>query len=159
MNVDIIPIALGFCQCYVLRGDGVIAVDAGAPNKGKLFARALERACIPLDDVRLVVLTHGHWDHVGCAGQLRQVTGAKLALHERETSWLEEGLIPLPPGVTTWARFFVRVHKLFMPLVKVPPTTVDVVLGDEGLSLEDYGISGRVAGSRIYPRFREFSVR
>ncbi len=42
MRVEIIPIALGFCQCYVLRGDGVIVVDAGAPNKGRRFARALE---------------------------------------------------------------------------------------------------------------------
>jgi glyoxylase-like metal-dependent hydrolase (beta-lactamase superfamily II) len=31
-----------------------------------------------------------------------------------------------------------------MPLIKVPPAEVDVPLGDEGLSLSDYGIPGRV---------------
>lgn len=144
MTVDIIPIALGFCQCYVLRADGVIAVDAGAPNKGKRFARALERAAIAPDDIELIVLTHGHWDHVGCAGQLKEVTGAKLALHEREVAWLETGLTPLSPGITTWGRVFTRVHKLFMPLIKIPPTKVDMALGDNGLSLSDYGIPGRV---------------
>jgi glyoxylase-like metal-dependent hydrolase (beta-lactamase superfamily II) len=144
MTVDIIPISLGFCQCYVLRADGVIAVDAGAPNKGKRFARALKRAAIPPEHVRLIVLTHGHWDHVGSAGQLKQMTGAKLALHEREIGWLEEGLTPLPPGITSWGRVFIRVHRLFMPLINIQPTKVDVALRDEGLSLSDYGMPGRV---------------
>lgn len=144
MRVDITPIALGFCQCYVLRADGVIAIDAGAPNKGQHFARALERSGIARELVRLIVLTHGHWDHVGSAGQLRDITGAKLALHEREVDWLERGLTPLPPGITPWGRFVIRANSVFMPLVKVPPTTVDVVLRDDGLSLEDYGIPGRV---------------
>ncbi len=144
MKVDIIPIPLGFCQCYVLRADGVIAVDAGAPNKGKHFARALERAAIPPEHVRLIVLTHGHWDHVGSAAQLKQMTGAKLALHEREVGWLEEGLTPLPPGITSWGRFFIRLHKLFIPLIKITPTKVDMVLQDSGLSLHDFGIPGRV---------------
>jgi glyoxylase-like metal-dependent hydrolase (beta-lactamase superfamily II) len=144
MTVDIIPIALGFCQCYVLRADGVIAVDAGAPNKGKRFARALERAAIPPEHVRLIVLTHGHWDHVGSAGQLKQMTGAKLALHEREICWLEEGLTLLPPGITTWGRFVIRIQKLCIPLIKIPPAKVDMVLRDDGLLLSDYGIPGRV---------------
>ena len=144
MKVQIIPIALGFCQCYVLRADGVIAVDAGAPNKGSRFARAMERAAIPPEEVRLIVLTHGHWDHVGSAGRLGQMTGAKLALHEREIGWLEQGLTPLPPGITPGGRFFIRALKLFMPLIKVPPTKVDIALRDDGLSLTDYGIPGRV---------------
>jgi glyoxylase-like metal-dependent hydrolase (beta-lactamase superfamily II) len=31
-----------------------------------------------------------------------------------------------------------------MPLIKIPPAEVDVILGDDGLSLYDYGIPGRV---------------
>ena len=33
---------------------------------------------------------------------------------------------------------------MFLPLVKFPPAHVDVVLGDDGLSLADYGITGRI---------------
>jgi len=32
MNVDIITISLGFDQCYVLKGDGILVVDSGEPN-------------------------------------------------------------------------------------------------------------------------------
>jgi hydroxyacylglutathione hydrolase len=144
MAVDIIPIALGFDQCYVLRGDGVIAVDAGAPKKGKTFVRGLERASVRPEDVQLIVLTHGHWDHVGSAREFKSITGAKLALHEREVSWLEQSLTPLSPGVTLWGRTFSSLHKLFMPFISVPAARVDLPLGDEGLSLNDYGIPGRI---------------
>ena len=144
MAVEIFQIQLGFDQCYVLKSEGVIAVDAGAPNKGRNFSRGLERASIHPQDVQLVVITHGHWDHVGSAGELKAITGAKLAMHQREVHWLEQSLAPLPPGVTLWGRIFISLHKKFMPLINIPPAKVDVALGDEGLSLSDYGIPGRV---------------
>jgi glyoxylase-like metal-dependent hydrolase (beta-lactamase superfamily II) len=83
MEVDIFQIQLGFDQCYVLKSEGVIAVDAGAPNKGRVFVRGLERASIHPQDVQLIVITHGHWDHVGSAGEIKAITGAKLAMHRR----------------------------------------------------------------------------
>jgi hydroxyacylglutathione hydrolase len=144
MAVDIFQIELGFDQCYVLKSEGVIAVDAGAPNKGRNFARGLERASIDPQDVQLIVITHGHWDHVGSAGELKAITGAKLAMHQREVHWLEQSLTPLPPGVTLWGRVFISLHKKLMPLINIPPVKVDVALGDDGLLLSDYGIPGRV---------------
>jgi hydroxyacylglutathione hydrolase len=65
-------------------------------------------------------------------------------MHKREKEWLEKGLKPLPPGVTLWGNIFRGIMAMFLPLVKVPTTSVDVILGDEGLSLEEYGISGKV---------------
>ena len=144
MAVDIFQIELGFDQCYVLKSKGVIAVDAGAPNKGRNFARGLERASIDPQDVQLIVITHGHWDHVGSAGELKAITGAKLAMHQREVHWLEQSLTPLPPGVTLWGRVFISLHKKLMPLINIPPAKIDVALGDDGLLLSDYGIPGRV---------------
>ena len=144
MAVDIFQIELGFDQCYVLKSEGVIAVDAGAPNKGRNFARGLERASIDPQDVQLIVITHGHWDHVGSAGELKAITGAKLAMHQREVHWLEQSLAPLPPGVTLWGRIFISLHKKLMPLINIPPAKIDVALGDDGLLLSDYGIPGRV---------------
>jgi glyoxylase-like metal-dependent hydrolase (beta-lactamase superfamily II) len=144
MAVDIIEIALGFGQCYVLRADGVVAVDAGAPNKGESFVRSLERASISPEDVRLIVLTHGHWDHIGSARDLKKLTGAKLAMHHSEVDWLEQSLTRLPPGVTVWGRAVMSVNRLFMPFISVPPAKVDLPLGDDGLSLTDYGIPGRI---------------
>jgi len=144
MNVDIITIPLGFGQCYVLKGDGVIAIDAGEPKKGLAFAHALEVAEINPQDVNLVVLTHGHWDHIGSAMEIKLLTGAVLTMHRSEVHWLENSLTPLSPGVTPWGKVFTALHKVFMPFIKIPKAKVDLVLGDEGLSLVDFGIPGRI---------------
>jgi hydroxyacylglutathione hydrolase len=142
--VGIFPIRLGFDQCYILKAEGVIAIDAGAPRKGKVFAQGLKRVSIHPKDVQLVVITHGHWDHIGSAKEIKDITGAKIAMHHREASWLEKSLKPLPPGVTPWGKVFNGIHQLFMPFITIPPVKVDVLLKDEGMSLADYGIPGRI---------------
>ena len=144
MNVEVITIPLGFDQCYVLKSDGVIAIDAGEPKKGEIFARALAAAAINPCDVKLVVLTHGHWDHIGSASEIKSLTGAALAMHSAEAHWLENSLTPLSPGITPWGRTFTALHRLFMPLIKIRAAKVDLTLGDDGLSLVDFGIPGRV---------------
>jgi glyoxylase-like metal-dependent hydrolase (beta-lactamase superfamily II) len=144
MAVEIIPIALGFDTCYVLRADGVIAVDAGAPNKVKSFLSGLQRASIRPEDVQLIVLTHGHWDHIGSACDMKTATGSRLAMHEREIGWFEQSGTPLSPGITRWGRIFYRIHHVFMPLITVPPAKVDMPLGNKGISLSDFGIPGRI---------------
>jgi hydroxyacylglutathione hydrolase len=144
MAVDIIEVTVGFCRCYALRGEGVVVVDAGAPNMARRFVRGLERASISPRDVGLIVLTHGHWDHVGSAGDLKSLTGAKLAMHRSEVDWLEQSLTPLPPGATAWGRWLISLHWLFMPFIRLPAAKVDLPLDDEGLSLNEYGVPGRV---------------
>src|SRR3954462_2325423 len=52
--------------------DGVTIVDAGLPRHWDLLPRALERIGRRLDDVRALVLTHGHYDHVGFAERARR---------------------------------------------------------------------------------------
>jgi hydroxyacylglutathione hydrolase len=144
MTLKIHTIPLGFDQCYVIQSEGVIAVDAGEPGKGHVFVKALNAAGIRPEDVKLLLVTHGHWDHMGSAGEIRDLTGAPIAIHECEAHWLEESLKPLSPGVNSWGRFIEGVIKMFMPLIKIPATQVDIRLGNEDFPLYEYGIEGHV---------------
>lgn len=40
------------------------------------------------DDVSIVVLTHGHFDHLGAADAVREATGAPLAVHEADAGFI-----------------------------------------------------------------------
>jgi hydroxyacylglutathione hydrolase len=144
VNVRIHPIKLGVAHCYILQGDGIIMIDGGPPKQVKHFMEALERLSIRPGDIRLIVLTHGHWDHIGSAREIKEITGAPIALHRQEKDWLEKSLKPLPPGVTTWGHIFVKIMALFMPLVHIPATDVNLVLGDAEFSLIGYGIPGQI---------------
>jgi glyoxylase-like metal-dependent hydrolase (beta-lactamase superfamily II) len=129
MTLKINTVPLGFDQCYVVQSEGIIAIDAGEPGKGGVFQKALRSASIRPEDVKLLLITHGHWDHIGSAREIRDLTGAPIAMHECEAHWL--GLIT-------------RVNKIFIPLVMIPAVDVDIRLGNEDFSLHEYGIPGHV---------------
>jgi glyoxylase-like metal-dependent hydrolase (beta-lactamase superfamily II) len=64
---------------YLLEGDdGVTIVDTGLPRHWELLPKALGRIGRRLDDVRAIVLTHGHYDHVGFAERARRELGVPV---------------------------------------------------------------------------------
>jgi hydroxyacylglutathione hydrolase len=144
MGVGIHPITLGYDHCYIIQGEKAIMIDGGTPKLANGFMKAIERLSMKPEDIKLIVLTHGHWDHIGSAGEIKALTGAKIALHRAEKDWLEKSLKPLPPGVTAWGKIFVRIMAAFMPMVRIPAAAVDVVLGDGELPLAEYGIPGKI---------------
>jgi glyoxylase-like metal-dependent hydrolase (beta-lactamase superfamily II) len=119
-------------------------VDGGAPKKAKEFIKATEKIGINIHDIKLIILTHGHWDHIGSVKEIKELTGAKIAMHHLEKEWLEKSLKPMPPGATTWGDILGKIITVLLPLISIPGTNVDVVIGNEGLLLDGFGILGKV---------------
>ncbi len=142
--MTIYPVPLGVDKAYIIQGEGVVMIDGGAPKKAKAFLKAIKKTLIKPEDIKLLILTHGHWDHIASAKDIKEITGAKIAMHKRETDWLEKSLKPLPPGVTLWGKIFAKIMAMFMPLVHISATKVDIILGDEEFSLAEFGIAGKV---------------
>ncbi|MGV0110050.1 MBL fold metallo-hydrolase [Arthrobacter sp. CP30] len=61
--------------------DGVLLVDTGLPRSKGLLLEAMERIGRPVGDLRAIVLTHGHFDHVGTAEHLRSRYGIPVYCH------------------------------------------------------------------------------
>ena len=40
-------------------------------------------------DIKFIVLTHGHMDHVGALRQVKEVTGAEVAIHSNDAPYLQ----------------------------------------------------------------------
>ena len=144
MTAEIYPLALGFTNCFVLKDRGVILIDAGPPKMAGKFARLMAATPVRPEEVDLIVITHGHYDHIGSAREIKDLTGARLAMHQKEKAWLEQTIKVMPPGVNAWGRFLIGIGKAMQPLIKFNAAGVDITVGSESLSLADYGIDGRL---------------
>ena len=79
---------------YLIRGNaGWLQVDAGwnAPETFEAYKKGIREIGINLEDISDIIITHAHLDHFGLAGRLKGLSGAKLALHEREKYFIEPG--------------------------------------------------------------------
>ena len=49
---------------------------------------------VPLESIELIILTHAHYDHSGCAGEiLKHSASGKLAIHEADAPVLEDSML------------------------------------------------------------------
>lgn len=145
MTVKVRAIPVGFDNVYLVQDAGAILVDGGEPGKFEHLKVGLSKAGVSPKDIRLIVVTHGHWDHIGCLAQIKALTGAPIAMHQSERERIERPMIVMPPGVTRWGKLLDAVIKAtVVPSLKIPPAKVDIGVSDDGMSLEPFGISGQV---------------
>ena len=67
------------------------AVDPGYPEKALL--EAVSR--LGAENLEVILLTHGHVDHIGAVRQLQQISGAPVAAHEKECELLSSSELNL----------------------------------------------------------------
>ncbi|MBI4497924.1 MAG: MBL fold metallo-hydrolase [Chloroflexi bacterium] len=91
-GLTLVPV--GFTNCYVLdSGEGLILIDTGinTDENWDALTAGLRAAGYEVRDVRLVLLTHYHFDHSGLAERVRQASGARVLIHQDDAPLLAEG--------------------------------------------------------------------
>ena len=86
------PFKLGYVNCYLIEtGSGYLLIDTGCKNNRVELVRELEDAGCKQGNLRLILLTHGDFDHTSNAAYLREKFGAKIAMHAEDSLLLERG--------------------------------------------------------------------
>ncbi len=73
--------------------NGYILVDAGMPNKDGQLNEVFQQYGVDPKSVKLIILTHGHLDHVGSAAYVHEITGVKILCHLSYVTDLGNGKI------------------------------------------------------------------
>lgn len=143
--MDMRIITLGITNCYLIKGDqGYILVDAGGLYKLRSFARKLRRLGIDPEEIKLIIITHGHYDHVGSLAGIKSLCKAKVAMTPFENDIVAQGQVVIPAGTNIIGRMVSRIGKIFYFLLKFKKVRAEYLITEDGFSLYDFGVQGKV---------------
>ena len=83
-----------FIGCYaesshlIDTGDGLILIDTGSENKVEALLESIGILGFRPEDIKLILHSHGHYDHSGASGKLAELIGAKTYVHEKDIRYL-----------------------------------------------------------------------
>ena len=78
-------------------GEKLILIDTGLPRNDKKITKYIEGLGRKPTDVSTIVLTHFHIDHVGSAKKMKELTNAKVAVHELDADYVAGKKAPPKP--------------------------------------------------------------
>ena len=88
MKIDVLQVGYISTNCYILTDD--VSSDAVIIDAGASFERIKEHLDASGKKAVAVLLTHGHFDHIGAAGEFQRA-GAKIYAHEAEADMMYNG--------------------------------------------------------------------
>ena len=132
-------------SCYlVFRPGEAMLVDSGNQGSENKILRELSGLGIEPAMLKLLVLTHPHFDHAGSAAGIKELTGCRIMVHRSEAPRLEAGFTDLPPGTRWKAKLLVGLGRTFARrLGKFPAASPDILV-DDSADLHEYGFPGKV---------------
>ncbi len=138
----LLPYRLGSVNCYLVEtGAGFVLIDTGSSNIRANLEKELEAAGCTPGKLKLILITHGDFDHTGNAAYLRAKFGVKIAMHADDYGMVERGDM-------FWNRkkgnFLIKiVAPILVGFGKSDRFTPDIALED-GCDLSEYGFAAKV---------------
>lgn len=71
--------------------DGNILINTGVNDSVPGIRANIEKLGFKFGDIKLLLATHGHWDHVAGMTEIKRLTGARMLMHEDDADLLESG--------------------------------------------------------------------
>jgi metallo-beta-lactamase class B len=71
--------------------EGNILINTGINDSVAHIRANIESLGFKFSDIKLLLATHGHWDHVAGMAEIKRLTGAKMFMQEDDAELLETG--------------------------------------------------------------------
>jgi len=112
-------------NCYIVGDGDLTLIDTGMPNNGDAILKCIKGMGREPHDVKTIIITHSHIDHIGSLSAMKEATGAKVAVHRSEAGILSgKEQMPMPKGAMA------MVVKMMGAVMRAPPVQPDVLLDD-----------------------------
>jgi len=148
MSQQIIPIRLPLplkvsdVNSYLIKNEiGNFLIDTGMTNARRQIEDELVHLGCQPGNLKLILLTHGDFDHTGNAAYLRKIFASKIAMHQADAGMLENGDMFWNRKIKSF--LLKKLMPLFIRFGKEERCTPDI-FPEDGDSLSDYGMDARV---------------
>ena len=126
-------IGMGYVNAFLIAGDnGLTLVDSGLPRKKDSILRAVAGLGRQPADLKEILITHHHIDHMGSLGDLKEATGAKSYVHPLDSPIVRgDRPQPGPNPASLLGKFAGPLIERFGPAPTTAAVDVEVADGEE----------------------------
>ena len=122
-KVDEASANMAHANVYLLtEGDKLIVIDTGTSGNAKKIVDYVQKIGRQPSNVSTIVLTHFHMDHAGSVKELKDLTGAKVAVHAEDADYVS-GKKPMPKPKNV-------LFRAVSAFIKLSPVQPDILLKD-----------------------------
>jgi glyoxylase-like metal-dependent hydrolase (beta-lactamase superfamily II) len=126
---------------------GLTLIDTGLPGSAPLIADAIRQSGYQPADLRRVVLTHFHADHIGAAAAIADWGEVKVLAHHADAPFIRAGAAGPAPDLAGWERPIYDQVMSQLPAQPVTPPRIDREIGDgDELGFGDGAVAVAVPG-------------
>lgn len=144
-NIFLFENIMGVNSFWTTDEEGNIAIiDTGMPKSEKKIAAQIKASGKKLEDVKFIIITHSDIDHSGSAAALKELTGAKIAIHKADADKVRGNM-----KLKSVRGFITPFFNFFMHFIKFRPFEPDIILedGDEIAGFKILHTPGHTEGS------------
>jgi hydroxyacylglutathione hydrolase len=146
MLPEIKTITFGGVNCYLITtATGFVLIDTGYSKNRADIEKELESAGCTRETLKLILLTHGDFDHSGNGAYLREKCGTKIAMHSADKGMVENGDLFYNRNANFLMRIMGKILLFFLRggLKKDERFTPDFYVED-GYGLSEFGFDAKV---------------
>ena len=148
MIPKIISTRIGYSNSILhVNGANSVLIDTGIKGHLQQFKTLFKQNNLKPKDIKLIILTHTHYDHTGNLNELAELTGAKVLVHKNEFENLKNGFTPIPSGTRFYTKAIVFLGRILKPRHASPEPFIADLINVNEFDLNEFGIAGKVVST------------